>query len=380
MEQLLVSNRFFNLPETQSLWTAGHFLQIAIMLAVLIGSWFLFRKKSTWQTPVLWVLFSIEAVCMLSMLIFSMVSGIYNPEWYMPFHICNLFLLVTLFMALFKGKIRTFLSDYAFYFGILGCVFAICIPATTQLYFTPFHIVSFATWVYHICIGVLSVYLLSSGIYKIRFSNLWRMLAVFIPLIITAFIFNTLWDTNFCFMNPEKFYYPLNLIADFFGSFWTLLVVIAIVAVSVVVMAASLVVLTIKDWLISKLLTKSPILIFLKEKGFFDNEIDLIKTILKNEKIKEFLTKTKGVLNETKITACWYAVKDDIKNMTVSQLEDFSYIIKLIRKSDIINLILKQVKITQLKKFVDLLSELPYNEIIEELKQNYVSQVLVPQC
>ena len=371
MEQLLVTNKFFNLPETQSLWTAGHFVQIGIMFAVLIGAWFLFRKKSSWQTPVLWTLFGIEAACILSMLIFSVVTGIYNPEWYMPFHICNLFLYVTLFMALFKGKVRTFLSEYAFYFGILGCVFAICIPATTQLYFPPFHIVSLATWIYHIGIGLISVYLLSSGIYKIRFSNLWRMLAVFIPLIITAFIFNSLWDTNFCFMNPEKFYYPLNLVADFFGRYWTLLIVVAIVWVSIIVMAVSLVVRTIKDWLISKLIANNPILLFIKQNGLFDNEIELIKSIFKNEKVKEYIAKTKLIIHETDIITCWYAVKDDVVNMTVGQLEDWSYIIKLVIKSDIINVVLKQVNIIQLKKFINLVSELPYNEILDQFKLQY---------
>lgn len=371
MEQILVTNKFFNLPETGSLWTAGHIVQIVLMVALLVSCWFLFRKKASWQNAVYWILFAVAFVTTANMLGFSIVTGIYNPEWYMPFHICNLFLFVIFLMAVFKGKVRSFLSDYAFYFGILGCVFAIVLPATTQLYFPAFHIISFNTWVYHLVIGTLSVYMLSSGVYKIRFSNLWRMLAVFIPLIITAFIFNSLWDTNFCFMNPEKFYYPLNLVANFFGKYWTLLVVVAIVDVSIVLMAASLVVLTIKDWLISKLIVNNPILVFIKEQGLFDNGIAILKTIFENEKIKSYVVKTKTVLDEAKILACYDAVKDDIKNMTVGQLEDITYIMKLLRKSDIINVLLKQFKIIELKKYVDLVKQLPYNDILSELKLNY---------
>lgn len=371
MEQILVTNKFFNLPETGSLWTAGHIVQIVLMVALLVSCWFLFRKKASWQNAVYWILFAVAFVTTANMLGFSIVTGIYNPEWYMPFHICNLFLFVIFLMAVFKGKVRSFLSDYAFYFGILGCVFAIVLPATTQLYFPAFHIISFNTWVYHLVIGTLSVYMLSSGVYKIRFSNLWRMLAVFIPLIITAFIFNSLWDTNFCFMNPEKFYYPLNLVANFFGKYWTLLVVVAIVDVSIVLMAASLVVLTIKDWLISKLIVNNPILVFIKEQGLFDNGIAILKTIFENEKIKSYVVKTKTVLDEAKILACYDAVKDDIKNMTVGQLEDITYIMKLLIKSDIINVLLKQFKIIELKKYVDLVKQLPYNDILNELKLNY---------
>ena len=371
MQQILVSNKFFNLPETHSLWTVGHFVQIFIMVAALVSAWFIFRKKAHWQTPVLWVLFSVACLTMLNMLGFSVITGIYNPEWYMPFHICNLFVFVLLFMAIFKGKVRSFLSDYAFYFGILGCVFAIVIPATTQLYFPAFHFVSINMWLYHIVIGVLGVYLLSSGVYKIRFSNLWRMLAVFIPLIIVAFIFNSFWDTNFCFMNPEKFYYPLNLLADFFGKYWTLMVVGIIVYLSMILMAVSLVVLTVKDWLLSRLIFQNPIIKFIKEQKLFDNEIEIFKTILRNQKVKDFLKQNKHIFDQTKLIMCWNFVKDDIKNMTVGQLEDLSYIMKLVRKSEIINYVLREVNIIYLLMFIKLLKQLPYQEIINELTANY---------
>ena len=118
MKQLLVTNKFFSLPETQSLWSAGHIVQIVLMVALLVSFWFLFRKKASWQNAVYWVLFGVAFVTTANMLGYSIVTGIYNPEWYMPFHICNLFLFVIFFIAVSKGKLREFLSEYAFYFGI----------------------------------------------------------------------------------------------------------------------------------------------------------------------------------------------------------------------------------------------------------------------
>ena len=172
-------------------------------------------------------------------------------------------------------------------------------------------------------------------------------------------------------MNPEKFYYPLNLLADFFGKYWTLIVVAIIVGISCVLMAYSLVVYTIKDWLISMLIRKNPIIKFIKENGLLDTEIALIDTILSNENIKQFISKTKLVLDQSKLTDCWLAIKDDVKNMTVAQLEDLVYIMKLVKKSNIITVLLSQVKILELKKYVNLLKSLPYNDIIDQLKTCY---------
>ena len=371
---LLVTNKFFDLPETHSLWSVGHFVQIFIMVALLVGSWFLFRKKSAWQNTVLWILFAVSFVTMGNMLGFCIVTGINNPEWYMPFHICNLFVFVLFFMALFKGKVRDFLSDYAFYFGFLGCVFAIVIPGTSQLYFGPFEFLSFNMWLYHLVIGTLSIYLLSSGVYKIRFSNLWRMLALFIPLIIVAYTFNTLWDTNFCFINPSKFYYPLNLLANYFGQYWTLVIAGLIVAVSCVLMAASFVVKTIKDRLVSMLIVDNPVLLYVKENGLFDDEVDLFRAILKNPKVKAYLADAKLVLDESKLMSCWYAVKDDIQNMTVGQMEDMSFIFHLLKKSKIINELLEQIRISKLVKLLKLFKNMPVGEILKEVKEQYIPQ------
>lgn len=368
---LIVTNKFFNLPEAYGLWSAGHIVQICIMAALLVGCWFLFRKKQSWQNVVLWILFAISFVTMGNMVGFCIVTGINNPEWYMPFHICNLFVFVLFFMALFKGKIRDFLSDYAFYFGFLGCVFAIVIPGTSQLYFAPFHFLSLNMWLYHLVIGVLSIYLLSSGVYKVKFSNLWRMLIVLVPLLIVAFTFNCLWDTNFCFINSDKYYYPLNMLANFFGQYWTLVVVAIIIGVSCFLMAASFVAKTIKDRLISRLIAENPILVYIKENGLFDDEVELFQSLMQNAKVRQYLSEAKIVLDEAKLFSCWDAVKDDIKNMTIGQMEDISYIFHLIRKSKILNVILEQIKITQLKKLIKLLRNLPVGEILKEIKEQY---------
>lgn len=372
MNNLLVTNIFFNLPESQSMFSIGHIVQIFLTVALLVFFWFLFRKKDNWQTKVLWILFGVCFVTMANMLIFSFVSGIYNPEWYMPFHICNLFVFVLFAMAISNGKVRAFLSDYSFYFGLLGCLFAIVFPATTQLYFPSFHFLSVNMWIYHLAIGTLAVYLLSSGIYKIRLSNLWRMLAVFIPLIISAFVFNSLWDTNFCFMNPEKFYYPLNLLADYFGRYWTLMIAVIIVGLSCILMAVSFVVLSIKNKLVSNIITKNPLVIFIKENKIFDREYELFRSLLKNSKVQTMLSNAKIVFDESKILSCWDAVKDDISKMTVAQLEDFGFIFKLIKKSRIMTVLIKQIKIAKLKKIFVFFKSIPFAEILRELKTKHL--------
>ena len=123
-------------------------------------------------------------------------------------------------MAIAKGKTRAFFYDYVFFFGILGSVFGIALPSTTQIYFAPFSFISTLTWIYHIFIGVGGVYIFASGKYFPKVSSLWRLVAVFTPLTIAAIIFNGMWQTNFVFLNVNKLYYPLDVLQQILGEYF----------------------------------------------------------------------------------------------------------------------------------------------------------------
>lgn len=371
MENFLVKNIFFQLEETCQMFSGWHFLQIALMLGILIGSFFIFRNKKSWETPVFATLSVLAVGLMLAMFVWSVVNNVYNPEWYAPFHICNLFALVFPLMAIFKNKVRTFLRDYTFYFGVLGCVFAICMPATTQLYFAPFHFISTCVYVYHLLIGIASIYLISSKVYSPKTSTLWRMLAVLIPLVISAFIFNSLWQTNFCFMNPSKFYYPLSLFSDIFGKYFVYVILFVIVGFSTMLMALSFVFMILKNQLVSKIIKESEIFIYLKEQdlvGKFINSV-FIQKMLKNENILKYFNETKLLINEANFAKCYNAISVELSTLTVEQLGDASYMFSLLNKSEIISTVFKQIKFRKIIALYRNITSIPVKDFIEVFKE-----------
>lgn len=164
------------------------------------------------------------------------------------------------------------------------------------------------------------------------------------------------------------------MFAEYFGNYWTVILAGAIVAVSCVLMAMSFVVLTVKNKLVSMLISENPILIYIKENGLLDDTIDIVKNVLKNDAIKQYISSAKLVFDQEKFVSCWNVIKDDLSQMTVAQLEDMDYIFSLVKKSKILPVILEHVTIRNLKKLFNLAKTIPLGEIIKE-----ISAISAPQ-
>lgn len=385
MTSLLNVNKFFNLPQSHGLFSIGHFVQIGVMIAILVASFFVFRGKKHWETPLFICLAVLSNSFLIALFVFSVKTGIYNPEWYVPAHICNLFAIIFPLMAIFKNKVRTFLYDYTFYFGILGCIFAICLPATTQNYFEPFHFVSVIVYLYHTLIGVAGVYVVASGKFVPKVSTFWRLATVFLPLCVVALVLNYYWDTNFVFLNTQKTYYPLDLFSTWFGPYFVYVLVAAILTMSAIMFCVSLAVYYAKNILVSKILAQSWLIKYIKEKNLFDYVIksEFIQAIMQNQNISDFVQSVAKLIDVQTFKQCYLSVEQDLKQLTVGQLEDLYYMFNLIKKSNVIAQVLKTVKFKNLKQFVNLMKSAPYtdftsiaNQFLEQYVENKKQKAL----
>jgi len=182
-----------------SYWSLGH-IAIIVTTFVLFGlvAWLSFKKKHL--INIVMVISAVAVgICAAGLLAYSFITGNYNLEWYIPVHICNFFILLLPLCSIFKNKFRGFFMDYMVAAGIVGCILATVFPMTTMLYYPPFHIVPLLCWIHHLVIGLLGIYLVSSGNYT-RF-NWFKLMSVVWALVFASAVVNYFTGTNFIFLN-----------------------------------------------------------------------------------------------------------------------------------------------------------------------------------
>lgn len=368
MENLLITNKFFFLEETKTIFSTGHFIQIFIMLLTLVLCFFIFKGKKHWEKAFFIVAAVLSNLFMLLMFVYSVSTGIYNPEWYFPAHICNLFMLIFPVMAIFKDKVRQFLYDYTFYFGLAGCFFAIILPATTQIYFEPFSYIATLTWLYHLLIGVAGVYLVASGNYFPKISTLWQMVAVFIPLAVVAAVFNVFWDTNFVFLNINKMYFPLSYFEAELGKSFAYGILGFIILAPSVLLTLSLSVLKAKHLVVSEVMKSSSIFNFLKQHSIveYTKNSKYVQNLKTNPLLTEYFDKIMQFIDLPTLEKCYNSIEEQLKTMTVAQLEDARYVVSLVKKSKIIPEVIKQMSLKKFNSFIKLFINAPVREFISQ--------------
>lgn len=208
-----------------------HVLVIIISAVVLILVAVLFRKQKHLINIVLIISSVLVAMCMAGLVAYTIITKQYNLEWYLPFHICNLFLFVLPIGAIFKNKARGFLKDYIALCGLAGSVLDIVFPLSSMLYYPVFHITSILVWIHHLTIGCVGMYMLTSGNYK-KF-NAFNFLSMLTGLLILALIVNYITGANFLFINSKRAVAPLTLINDIFAplGIWAVIILVYIIAV-----------------------------------------------------------------------------------------------------------------------------------------------------
>ena len=208
---------------TYGYWGVGHILMIVLTIVAFIAvGIFCYKKKHL--VNIAYIIATVGvAVCAAGLLAYSIVTGRWNMEWYIPVHICNFFLILYPLTLIFKNKFRRFFMDYTVVAGIVGCVLATVFPMTTLIYYPAWHIVPILCWLHHVFLGLLGIYLITSGVYN-RFS--WfKLMSVIWVLVGAAVAVNYFLGTNFIFMNYAYINPPISWFTIIFGQHAVLIMI-----------------------------------------------------------------------------------------------------------------------------------------------------------
>lgn len=220
-------------------YTPAHLVQIAIAVCTIIAAGFLFYKRKNLE-KFMYIFFAISTnLIVIVSLIYSIITDTYHLEWYLPLHICNLFTIISVLCCIFKNKVRNFLNNYTVYCGICGCLIGILIPVSTLYYFPAQSFISTIVWIYHLIIGVMGVYLVTSGVFKLKLYNCWKAFVILIPLAVCAIIVNNIFNTNFIGLNRFKPVAGLSIIADLTGEYYALTLISFVVGLGIIVTAVT---------------------------------------------------------------------------------------------------------------------------------------------
>jgi len=208
---------------TYGYFSFWHVVMIFIAIIIVGICAILFFRKKHIEQAVLITTSAIVCTSMLALLIWSIATGEYNIEWFVPLHICNVFGIILPICCVSK-KFKKFILDYVVWMGIGGGIVAIVFPITSMVHMGVFHPTSIMVWVHHVALAALGVYYVCSGIY--RRINVFPMLGIFTFLIGTGAIVNHFTGSNFLFTNPDRLVQPMYGMVAIFGR-WGVLVVIA---------------------------------------------------------------------------------------------------------------------------------------------------------
>lgn len=220
-------------------YTWGHIVQIVLMAMALVAAGFIFNKRKNLENKMyIFLAISTNAITLITLL-YSIITGVYHLEWYIPLHICNLFIIISVLSCIFKKKVRKFLNEYMVFCGLGGCFIGIIIPASTLYYLEPYSFVAMLVWVYHLIIGVMAIYLITSGVFKVKMYNCWKAFVILVPLAIGAIVANHFLNTNFIGLNRFKPIFGLELIANATGKFYPLVLIGGVLTLSGILAAVT---------------------------------------------------------------------------------------------------------------------------------------------
>lgn len=145
----------------------------------------------------------------------------YYPLWMAPFHICSMGLYAYLIIGSKKdSKVAEWVKPFGYAVMLIVTSIILTIPQATSLLgvtndwkFTFDNILPYQTWLYHGCLVFVPLYMILSGFYKPKFSDIYKAIVVLCIVAVFAQSLNFILDgSNADFMtlrygygNPFQF-------------------------------------------------------------------------------------------------------------------------------------------------------------------------------
>ena len=174
------------------------FTLIATLLVVLLVIKKKFNKGENYDKAVIrytcyfmWFWEIVKSIRMINCTDYGPVG--YYPLWMAPFHICSMGLYAYLIIGAKKNsKLQEWVKPFGFSVMILVTNIILIIPQATALLgnhnnwnFTFDNILPYQTWLYHGCLVFVPLYMVLSGFYKPKWSDLYKSATVLV--VVAAF-------------------------------------------------------------------------------------------------------------------------------------------------------------------------------------------------
>ena len=338
-----------------SFWHLFFVLLLFVILAVCFVAFF--RRKNI-EKIVLVTTTIIANGCMLALVIIAVVTGVYNIEWFLPFHICNLLGIVML-VSCFSKRFKKFFLDYTVWMGIGGSIVAIVFAITSMGFIGVFHIASILVWVHHVAIGAIGMYYVASGHY--RKINVWPILGTWGFLLACAALVNHLTGSNFMFINSNRMMQPMTGVTYAFGRFgvWVVFGLCAAIFVAIQLVFnwfakrkhLTLREFTMQNWFVQKVVKSKLLMGIIADikSGVSKTANNIIKTT-QNKTAKKAISLTERFINCIK--------KSDILNRIFdSQLGDLTscdYLTETFENSELLKILDEEFSLNELKQLEEL--------------------------
>ncbi|MCL2848094.1 MAG: YwaF family protein [Firmicutes bacterium] len=348
---------------TYGYFSFWHVVMIFVALVIIGLSALLFFRKKHLEKAVLISMTATVLVCMLGTLIWAIVTGEYNIEWFIPLHLCNVFGII-LPICCFNQKFKKLCLDYIVWIGLGGFV-AIIFPITSMVHIGVFHPVSIMVWVHHIAIAVLGGYYVVSGLY--RKVNTLPIIGIIVILTGLGAVINHFTGSNFLFTNPDRMVQPMYGIVSVFGR-------LGVIAVISMVILALLAIHIVYKWFerrkhltLKQFVTESWFVRRVNKSNFLMKIITSTSNKLKttattiNEKAKN-----KTIRRAIKLTERFIKCVKDSEILTslwkseLSQLTDADYLLDTFTKSGLLEMLALEFSLKELNE----LKAMPQDEII----------------
>lgn len=106
----------------------------------------------------------------------------YYPLWMTPFHICSMGLYAYLIVGSKRpSKLEEWVRSFAYAVLLIVSMIIIIIPASSGILGTPTdwslvfeNLLPFQSWLYHGCLPFVSLYMVLSGFYRPKWSDIYK--------------------------------------------------------------------------------------------------------------------------------------------------------------------------------------------------------------
>lgn len=187
-----------NIPEGVgfSLFSLGHLIWLSCIVVVIICVCRKYRKademkRQKMRRAVTIILIADE---FLKIAVLSAI-GYYGVK-YLPLHLCSINIIVCLWYTLHPNKMA---AEVLYALSIPGALVALLSPTWVELPFI--NLMSFHSFSVHGLLILYPMMLLTSGEHRPSIRRFWMPLAFMLVLSPILYVFNTIFDTNFMFLN-----------------------------------------------------------------------------------------------------------------------------------------------------------------------------------